>query len=425
MFVRYDGGSALLRSNECLTSDCAICVWIPQFPLRAEELRRPDLIGTPTAILAVEDARRVWQVSSHARRQGVEVGMTVSQAIGLCATLTILEPDPIHYDEQFSTLLMALGNVSPIVEPVELGRVFVGVDGLQGLVGTAHKQLCVVHRAIQAGEGEKWKGVRLGWARGKFVAWVAASRAKPGMPSIIGDEQHHQFLRSQSVAVLPLEPDTYRRLWQLGLKTLGDLATLPEEAVTAQFGREGRIAWRLAAGLISEPVRGSVTPETIVVSFSFPLPIADRGLLSYAITKLIDRALHDPRRIGWRVHSIRLTATLEHRSSWLVDVTLKDPSASCQHLAAPLLVKLEQTPPAGAVEDLRVEFTTLVRGTTELQLFAQDAPSAARAGRRRALRWAAREIQKRMKQPMLHHIVEVDPWSRIPERRYALIDYDP
>jgi len=33
-------------------------------------------------------------------------------------------------DEQFSALLLRLGGVSPVVEPAELGRAFVGVDGL-------------------------------------------------------------------------------------------------------------------------------------------------------------------------------------------------------------------------------------------------------------------------------------------------------
>jgi hypothetical protein len=51
--------------------------------------------------------------------------------------------------------------------------------------------------------------------------------------------------------------------------------------------------------------------------------------------------------------------------------------------------------------------------------------AAARAGRLRALRSAAREIALRLKRSMLSRVVEVDPWSRLPERRYALIDFEP
>src|ERR1044071_6343414 len=94
-----------------LRSDLAACVWIPLFPLRCEEDRRPDFAGKPVAILSPEDSRRLWQVSATARHTGVKPGMTISQAIGLCATLTLCEPDPVFYDERFSDILQRLGRI--------------------------------------------------------------------------------------------------------------------------------------------------------------------------------------------------------------------------------------------------------------------------------------------------------------------------
>ena len=435
--------SATLRA---LTSTHAACVWIPLFALRAEERRKPELNGKPTAVLSAEDSRRLWQVSPHARHVGVKPGMTVSQAIGLCPTLTLLEADPVHYDELFSRLLLKLGDVSPVVEPMELGRVYVGVDGLERLFGRPERVLVVIDEVLgeawvvddgrcrDEGDGERGDGTaerrnggvvwRLGWARGKFPSWVAATRAKPGNPVVVPNDQLAEFLKAQRIGALPLEPDTHRRLWQLGLRLLGDLAALPEQAVVSQFGREGLLAWRLAAGAIVEPVIGKETPLPILASMDFPTPIVDQGIIANTIGKLTEQALRHPRRTGWRVRSVRVRATLEHGSSWMIDAVLKDPSASRAHIAAPLIVKLEQSPPTGGVQHLTVEFTAFVRGTKELQLFARDAAAAARTGQRRALRWAAREIKTRLKQSMLHHIIEVHPWSRIPERRYALIDFD-
>ncbi len=462
-----------------LVSNHAVCIWFPLFALRAEERRNSDLVGKPTALLSSEDTRRLWQVSPCARHFGVKTGMTVSQAIGLCPALTLLEADPVHYDELFSRLLLKLSDVSPVVEPVELGRVYVGVDGLERLIGEPEEGLGVIEGVLGAawmGEGERgigghqeasrgsrgqrrrWgkgrqqgaargskgqdykdyrrtalppyrragSGVvwRMGWARGKFPSWVAATRAKPGEPVIVSDDRLNEFLKTQRIGALPLEPDTHRRLWQLGLRVLGDLTALPEQAVVSQFGREGRLAWRLATGTIVEPVIGKEAPQPIMAAIDFPTPIADQGILANTIGKLTDQALRHPRRTGWRVRSVRVCAILEHGSSWMVDAVLKDPSANRNHLATPLITKLEQTPPTGGVEHLVVEFTAFVRGTKELQLFARDAAAAARTGQRRALRWAAHEIKTRLKRSMLHHIVEVHPWSRIPERRYALIDFD-
>jgi len=365
--------------------------------------------------------------------------MTVSQAIGLCPALKLCEPDPVHYDAQFSRLLTALGQVSPVIEPAELGRAYVGTDGLEGLYGGPEEIVEAIERGTRNAEcGTAQESslacsdfrvprsaFRVGWGRGKFVSWVAASRAKPGGAVIVRSGEEGRFLAAQPLAVLPLDADTHRRLRQLGIRTLGALAALPEEAVVSQFGRAGRRLWLLAAGRIAERVVGRVAPEPIVAALAFFAAVGERELLAHALDRLIERALRDPRRSGWRVQVVRARAELEHGASWLVEATLKDPSADRERIAAPLKTQLERSPPAGAVERLVVEFTAFVPGTAELQLFARDAQAAARAGRRRALRSAAQEIKLRLKRSLLYHVIEVQPWSRLPERRYALIDYEP
>ncbi len=351
----------------------------------------------------------------------------------------------MHYDEQFSQIVTALVTVSPVVEPVELGRAYVGTDGLERLYGSQQQIVEEIQmRSAECGMRNFSEGsfaprasnvhsalriphsaLRVGWGRGKFVAWVAATRAKPGETVLVPAGREATFLASQPLAVLPLDPDTHRRLLQLGVKTLGALVALPEEAVVSQFGGAGRQLWRLAAGLVAEPVVGRIVPEPIVAALTFFTPVGERDLLAHALDKLVDRALGDPRRSGWRVQVVRVHAELEHGASWLAAATLKDPSATRERIAAPLKTQLERSPPAGAVERLVVEFTAFTPGTAELQLFTRDAGAAARAGRRRALQSAAREIALRIRRPMLYHIIEVQPWSRLPERRYALIDYEP
>ena len=422
-----------------LTSDGAACCWIPLFPLRCETARQPELASLPVALVGPDDTRRVWQLSSLARHAGVKPGMTVSQAIGLCPALKLCEPDPVHYDAQFSRLLTALGQVSPVIETAELGRAYVGTDGLERLYGSVEQIIEAIKRGTrnaECGTAEESplacsafrpprSAFRVGWGIGKFVSWMAASRAKPGAAVIVRSGEEGKFLAAQPLAALPLDSDTHRRLRQLGIRTLGALAALPEEAVVSQFGRAGRRLWLLAAGRIAERVVGRVAPEPIVAALAFFSAVGERELLVHALDRLIERALRDPRRSGWRVQVVRARAELEHGASWLVEATLKDPSADRARIAAPLTTQLERSPPAGAVERLVVEFTAFVPGTAELQLFARDAQAAARAGRRRALRSAAQEIKLRLKRSLLYHVIEVQPWSRLPERRYALIDYEP
>jgi nucleotidyltransferase/DNA polymerase involved in DNA repair len=364
--------------------------------------------------------------------------MTVSQAIGLCPTLRLIEPDPVHYDECFSQLLAALTEISPVVEAAELGLAYVGVDGLAGIFGSPEKITTAIRGMMErwnvgmseagsTGHRSIFPSFRIGFGTGKFTAWVAASRAKRSEAIVVPSGEEKSFLAPQSIAVLPLDADIHRRLRQLGIRTLGALAALPEEAVAAQFGAPGRRLWRLAAGKITDPVVGRDAPEPIVAALTFFTPIGERELLVHALDQLIARALKAPRRIGWRVHGVRLQAGMEGGGSWLASLLLKEPTADAARIAAPLKTRLEQSPPTGAVDRLVLEFTAFAPGTTELQLFARDAQAAARAGQQRALQSAAREIRLRMRdrRSFLYHVIEVQPWSRLPERRYALIDYEP
>jgi len=349
----------------------------------------------------------------------------------------LCEPDPVHYDEQFARLVAALVTVSPVVEPVELGRVYVGTDGLEGLYGGPEGQVAALIEAVRRVAGwtvsedkstnrlTGYPPTRLGFGLGKFVSWVAATRARPGHAVVVHPGEEAKFLAAQSLGVLPLDPDTHRRLRQLGLKTLADLTALPEAAVVSQFGRAGRRLWRLAAGVLTEPVVGREVLEPIVVALTFFSPVADLEMLTQALAQLLERALKHPRRAGWRVRLVRVRAALEHGTSWMIEAVLKDPSADRNHILAPLKTRLDLMPPAKAVERLAVEFAAFTPGTSELQLFARDANAAARAGRQRALRNAVQEIKLRLRRSPLYHIIEVQPWSRIPERRYALIDFDP
>jgi hypothetical protein len=124
---------------------------------------------------------------------------TISQAIGLCPTLRLCEPDPVHYDQQFAQLLTALGAVSPVIEPAELGRVFVGMDGLEGLYGEPEHQV----REIQMRSAEY--GMRVGWGRESSFPGSLPRVRDLRHAVIVRPGKKATFLAAQPLAVLPLD----------------------------------------------------------------------------------------------------------------------------------------------------------------------------------------------------------------------------
>jgi nucleotidyltransferase/DNA polymerase involved in DNA repair len=112
----------------------AACVFIPHFPVAVELLARPDLRGRPLVIGGASEQRKaVLDCSPEAAALGVRPGRPLRQALALCPKASFLEPDPARYQDAFEAILRALEDISPLVEPADLGYAYVGVNGLDGL----------------------------------------------------------------------------------------------------------------------------------------------------------------------------------------------------------------------------------------------------------------------------------------------------
>ncbi|HZD06151.1 MAG TPA: DNA polymerase Y family protein [Longimicrobiales bacterium] len=414
----------------------ALCLWLPTFELRLELVRSPELDATSVALLSTEGGvrRSVWQVSERAHEAGVRPGQLVSQAVSLCPALTLLEPDPAHYDAAQEAMLEALAELTPVLEPAGRGRVFLGMDGLGRLYGSPPTQ---AHRALrclfQVFPAPLVAATRAGYAPGKFGAWVAAARAAPGQPVVVAEEELRPFLAGCPVSALPVDGTMIQRLERLGVATLGELVRLPEAALVGQFGEEGRDALARAAGRRVDPVRPWHRPRPIRVSLDLPAPVGQTAPLHGALDRLLERALSRPARRGRSVAALRLGARLEGGGSWTAEQVLREPSARRKSLAFALRSRIALSPPPRAVETLVLELTRFGPPDSQEELFARDQEGGRSAGGRDlaegevppSLRKAVKELKLRLGHSPLYRVVEMDPWSRIPERRHALLSFDP
>jgi protein ImuB len=414
-----------------LDSRTALCLWLPTFELRLELVRSPELDATSVALLAAgEGAARqeIWQVSERAAAAGVRPGMLVSRAVALCPALTLLEQDPAHYDAAMDAILDTLGEVSPVVEPVERGRIHVGVDGLERLYGSPRQQVDRILPALfRVLPRPLVAAVRAGRAPGTFGARVAAAVARPGDPVLVSEEALPAFLAPRPVEALPLSEDALDRLHRLDLRTLGALGRLPVSALLRHFGPQGREARALARGERIDPVRPLHRPRPIRVSLDFPSPVGDREALHRALDRLLERLLARPERRDRAIRSLRMGGRLEGGGSWQVAGTLREPSARREALASPLRGRIGLRPPPRALDTFFVEAFEFGAPAVQTTLFDRR-EAGAREGNARmddALREAVRELKLRLGYSPLYRVVEVDPWSRIPERRHALLTLEP
>ena len=273
--------------------------------------------------------------------------------------------------------------------------------------------------------------VRVGMADGKFAAYVAAVQpairnpqsAIPlsPVPSIVSRGAGAAFLADLSIEDIPVSPKMKRRLRLFGLQTLGELGQLPQSAVLAQFGSEGARAWKLAHGIDRTPIIPYVPPKSVTERLAFAAPVDTADALLAAARTLLGRALHRPATRGRAARALRLRVHLENGHTWERETTFREPVGSSERMLLALRLKIDDAElPAPFTE---VELTLLgLCGESALQL---NLFTSERGRQLRRVAEAARQLKSRYGRPILAKVIEVEPWSRIPERRFALIDYDP
>ncbi|HZT54451.1 MAG TPA: hypothetical protein VE995_08725, partial [Gaiellaceae bacterium] len=394
------------------------CLSIPDLELRAALRRTPGLALRPAA-LAPSPARRaprgeqcIGQVTAAAAAAGVRPGMRLGEALATCPTLALVEPDAAGAELAWEAIVRSLEDAGFAVEPVSPGVAYFETTGVERLYGGLGPALRRAHAAV----GAEWDA-RIGAARRRFAALAAASVARPGQVVVAADDELPGFLAPLPLTLLPLERARYEELEALGVRKLGQLAGLPGAAVAERLGPDGRRAWGLARGGTAARVRGRRPPVDVAVSLEFPAAVGNELTLRRALARLVEQALARPERRDRFVRQVALAARLEHGGSWRRTLTLREPSADPDRLRVALSPRLAELP--APVGELRLELVELTEPTGEqLELLAASADDRSR------LREGLRQVRASVGSGSVYTVVEVAPWSRVPESRALLVPND-
>ena len=390
------------------------CIAIPGFELRAALRSRPKLSLRPAALApAAGEEPLIGPVTAAAEVLGVRPGMRMGEALATCPGLVLVEQDPAAAEQAWEGILRSLEDAGFAVESADLGCVYFETRGVERLYGGLEPAL---ERALAA-VGTAWDP-RAGAAERRFAALAAANVARPGQILIVSDERTDEFLAPLPLGLVPLEPRRQRELRELGVRRLGELAGLPQGAVAERLGPDGRRAWSLARGGAAARVRGRRPPAEISESLEFPEAVGNELTLRRAFTTLLEQVLARADRERRFVRKAALGARLATGGSWRRTVTLRDPTAAPDRLKAALAPKLAELP--APVLELRLELVEL----TEHDGQQLELVPAAGGELDVRLREGLRQVRASTGSGSVNQVVEVAPWSRIPEARALFVPRD-
>jgi nucleotidyltransferase/DNA polymerase involved in DNA repair len=389
------------------------CLSIPGLELKAALRRTPALALQPAALAPEAGAEPLLgPVTRAAEVAGVQPGMRLGEALATCPGLVLVDPDPAAAETAWEEIVRSLEDAGFAVEPAALGVAYFETRGVERLYGGLEPAL---RRALSAA-GAAWEA-RIGAAGRRFAALAAASVAKPGHVLVVREDQVGRFLAPLPLTLLPLERRRYEELEALGVRRLGQLAALPGGAVAERLGPDGRRAWNLARGGAARRVRGRRPPSEVAESLEFPEAVGNELTLRRALGALLETVLARPERRDRFVRKVALAARLATGGSWRRTLTLREPSTDVTRIRIALAPKLAELP--APVLELRVELVELTAPTGhQLELLAAGAEDRSR------LKEGLRQVRASTGSGSVCTVVEVAPWSRIPETRALLVPRD-
>lgn len=290
------------------------------FYASVEQRDNPDLRGKPVIVGAAPDRRGVVSAASYeAREYGVRSAMPSAEAKRLCPHAIFVPVDMRRYREVSRELIAILGEYTPLLEPISVDEAFLDVTGSERLFGDAER----IGRQIKRRTTEELQlTASVGIAGSKFVAKVASDLDKPDGFVVVEDGKETEFLHPLPISrVWGVGKATERRLHELGVRTIGQLAKYPRDVLERHFGALGRQLHELSHGIDDWPVETeretkSVSAETTYQEDTRDPDVMERTLmtLSEDVGARLRRAELRGRTVQLKVRFDDFTTLTRHRT---------------------------------------------------------------------------------------------------------------
>lgn len=235
-----------------------IHVDLDAFYASVELLSRPDLAGKPMVV----GTGVVLSATYEARQFGIRSAMSTAVARRLCPHLEVVEGSFSSYTDYSEQVFGICADFTPEVEQISIDEAFLDVSGAIHLFGDAADIAAQIRQRVREETGLP---ISAGVASTKFLAKVGSQVAKPDGICVIDPARELEFLHGLGVRMIwGVGAVTEKKLADLGIHTIEQLAHAPIETLESRFGRHsGRHLHALAWNRDYRPVTRSRRAKSV------------------------------------------------------------------------------------------------------------------------------------------------------------------
>jgi len=270
-----------------------------------EEKKNPALLGKPVVIGGGGNPNKRGVVSTanyEARKYGIHSAMPLRTAYKLCPHAVFLPVDYEAYSavsQQFKSVLLS---ITPVMENAGIDEVFLDVSALP------EKSEGIVAR-IKTGIKEK-TGLTcsIGIAPNKLLAKIASDMHKPDGLTILNETDIESQLWPLPIRKLyGIGPKTEEHLKNIGIDTIGQLASLPLKKLIEHFGNSyGQYLYDASRGIDDSPLITHWEPKSISRETTFQEDIKNWQVIARTLAELTKEVVADMQDDGYSAKTVTI-----------------------------------------------------------------------------------------------------------------------
>ena len=294
MFYNKVGDSNMERQILHVDVNNAFLSWLAVYKLNNGE--KID-IRNQVAVIGGDETRRAGIVlakSTKAKQFGIVTGETLYSARQKCRELQVYPSNYKIYKEYSNKLYNLLLEYTDRIERFSIDECFLDMTNYlmkDTLINKAYE----INKRVKEELGFT---VNVGVANNKLLAKMASDFTKPDKVHTLFKEEIPTKMWNLPISELfMIGRKTVPKLYNMRIKTIGELAKTDEKLLINKFGKYGKMMWEYANGIDNTEVNyKKEKPKSIGNSITLPMDISDIEQLDKVLVALVEQVSHRLRK---------------------------------------------------------------------------------------------------------------------------------
>ena len=246
------------------------------FYASVECLGHPELASLPVVVGGAQEERHgiVLAKNMVAKQAGITTGMTLWQAKQICPNLVYFRPNFAKYLDYSRRVKQIYRRFTDQLESFGIDECWLDVSHSTSLFGSPKE---IAEKIRQTVFEETGLTVSIGVSFCKVFAKLGSDIKKPNAVTEIPYEKFREIVWPLEIdAMIGIGRKTKRKLEQIGIKTLGELANTDKRLLRELFGKNGEWLHDAANGLDNSPVFEDPSVKSVGNSMTYYRDITNK-----------------------------------------------------------------------------------------------------------------------------------------------------